>query len=529
NLTGHRDDDYLADGLQEEILNALARIRDLTVISRTSTAEYRSAARNVREIGTRLGVGSVLEGSVRRDGQTLRLTLQLIDARDDRHLLATNYDRDLGHILGLQTAVAREVAEALAATLSRYERGELDRVGTNNGDAYRSYLHAVALFRQTTDEDEDGLAAPVRLLGEATRLDPDYADAHALLSQAHTWRYFYAQHEEDARGARQAFERALGIDPELPEARLARGLYSLYVTHDADRALADLEPVAALRSNSAAVHSALGYALRRRGRMDEALPHFVRAWDLDPLNHAYDGAPITTLLGLRRYPEAIAQTRLHSARFPDNPEGDEARARLEAFLAGTTAPLAALLRDHADRLPPDDRLGLQAEIARAEGRYAEAARLFAQIPVRRHSVMTHRLAFLHWAAGDAARAATLFREVLALIEREHDVLGEDERAVLKAGTLSMLGDHPAALAAIDAACARMPEATDPVNGPRLSLARSIVLLRAGRADEAYAEVRRLERVPFGAPVDFFQDPDPLLLAVRDDPRYQTLLRHPPRL
>src|SRR5262249_42493600 len=143
NLSGHSDDNYLADGLQEEILNALARVRALNVISRTSVMQFRNAAHNVAEIAQRLNVGSILEGSIRRDQNTLRLTIQLIDARDDRHVLATNYDRDLSRILDLQSTVARQVADALTATLTKYEHGELDRVGTNNGDAYDHYLRAL--------------------------------------------------------------------------------------------------------------------------------------------------------------------------------------------------------------------------------------------------------------------------------------------------------------------------------------------------------------------------------------------------
>ncbi|MGH8674438.1 MAG: TIR domain-containing protein, partial [Burkholderiales bacterium] len=223
NLSGRAEDAYLADGLQEEILNALARLRDLKVISRTSVLEYRGKAHNVREIGQRLGVGTILEGSIRRDANTLRLTVQLIDASNDRHLLAANYDRDLARVLDLQSTVARLVADSLAATLTRYERGELDRVATNSGDAYDRYLRAVALFRRPAPNDEQGLVEPKRLLGEALRFDSDFADALSLLSQANTWTFFFSRRPEDGVAAVQPFERALAIDPQLPEAQLARG------------------------------------------------------------------------------------------------------------------------------------------------------------------------------------------------------------------------------------------------------------------------------------------------------------------
>ena len=529
NLTGRAEDQYLADGLQEEVLNALARLRGLRVISRTSVAEYRGHRGNVRDIGQRLGVRSVLEGSVRREGSRLRLTVQLVDAGDDRHLLAANYDRDVDHILGLQSTVAREVAEALAVTLSRYERGELDRVGTNSGDAYRRYLQAVAQFLQSTPSDPMGVVAPIQLLEEAIQLDPDYSDAHALLSQAYTWRFFHSHDPGDDQRARVAFERAFAIEPQLPDAMLARGLYEMYVAKDLERALADLQPVATLRPNSAAAQSALGYVLRRLGRMDEALQHFVRAWDLDPLNGAYDAAPLTTLLGLRRYPEAIEHVKLDRARFGDDSESYFIQARIEGFVQQSAGPLRAALQGHGGRLAPTERLAIEAEIARTERHYHDAGELWLRVPTERPATRPLRAGFLFWAAGETARAEPLFREALALAERGGDAGDLDQRAITMASAQSMLGRHAEALATIDAACAAMPETGDPVNGPMLSVMRSILLLRAGRRTEAYAEAERLLRVPFAASFDPFYDAEPLLLVVRDDPHYDALLRHPPRL
>ena len=530
NLSGRAEDAYLADGLQEEILNALARLRDLKVISRTSVMEYRGKTHNVREISQRLGVRSLLEGSIRRDGNTLRLTVQLIDTSDDRHLLAANYDRDLAHVLNLQSTVARQVAEALAATLSSYEKGELDRVGTNSGDAYNSYLRAVALYRRPVADDDAGLEEPKRLLEEALRFDPDYADALALLSQAYTWTYFYRPRPADGAAARQAFERALAIDPQLPEAQLARGLYAMYVTADLDQALADLAAVVRLRPNSAAAHSALGMALRRRGRMTESLVHAVRAWDLDPLNHAYDGSPIITLLGLRRYPEAIEQTTLYSKRFPNSPDGYLTRAHLESYLQHSVEPLRAALREHGNVFDPLYHKVIEAEIATAEGRYLDAVGLWRVVPSVDPLARGERLAFLYLAAGDTKRAQQNFHaaESAARTISPGEVLNGITLAQL-AMVQSMLGKHAAALATIDLARTQNPEARDAINGPSLSFTRSVILVRAGRSAEGYAEVARLLRVPFGAPVDFFDVADPVRLLLKDDPHYDELINHPPRL
>ena len=530
NLSGRAEDAYLADGLQEEILNALARLRDLKVISRTSVMEYRGKTHNVREISQRLGVRAILEGSIRRDGNTLRLTVQLIDTRDDHHLLAANYDRDLAHVLNLQSAVARQVAEALAATLSAYERGELDRVGTNSGDAYNRYLRAVALYRQPVPDDETGLVEPKQLLEEALRFDPDYADALALLSQADTWRYFYSPRLADGVAARQAFERALTIDPQLPEARLARGLYAMYVTADLDQALTDLAAVVRLRPNSAGAHSVLGLALRRRGRITESLAHAMRAWDLDPLNRAYDGPPITTLLGLRRYPEALEQTTLYSKRFPSSPDGYLARAHLEGYLQHSIEPLRAALREHGNLLDPLNQKVIELQIAMAEGRYLDAVQLLNGLPPQDLLERPELVGFLYLAAGDVARAQQSFRtaERAARAKSPGKVLDGTSLAQL-AMAQSMLGEHAAALASIELARTQSPEARDAINGPSLSFTRSIILVRAGRSAEGYAEVARLLRVPFGAPIDVIDFPDPVRLLLKDDPHYDELINHPPRL
>ncbi|HEY2676828.1 MAG TPA: TIR domain-containing protein [Steroidobacteraceae bacterium] len=530
NLTGHADDAYLADGLQEEILNALARLRELTVISRTSVMVFRHSADSAREIGRRLGVGSVLEGSIRRDANTLRLTIQLIDANDDRHVLAANYDRDLTKILGLQSAVARQVADALAATLSQYERGELDRVGTNSGDAYNRYLRAVALFRRSVPSDDSGLVEPIRLLEEAVHLDPDYADALALLSQAHTWNFQVNSQAADASRAKQAFQRSLEIDPDLAEARLARGLYEMYVGGDSEQALTDLDAVVRLRPSAAAAHAALGFALRRRSRFDEALEHQVRASNLDPFNEVYSTGPITTLMALRRYPEAIEQTKLLLTRLPDEPDGYLAPAAIEWQMKHDVEPLRALLREHSQVFDPNMRKAIEAAIARTEGRYMDAARLWQGIPGDDQLNRKLFIGSLYLKAGNRRGAEQAFRAV------EHDAGAQAQRAPLGPDQLqplalaqSMLGDHAAALATIERVRAMNPETRDAVNGPYASLLRSFILVRGGRAAEGYAEGDRLLHVPFGLPIDFIVDPEPVRPLLESDPRFKAMLKDPPRL
>ena len=526
NLSGRTEDAYLADGLQAEVLNTLARLRELSVISRTSTLEYRDKPLNVRDIGNRLGVGTILEGSIRRYGGKLRLAVQLVDSNSDRQLLAANYDRDVAHMLDLQSAVARQVADSLLATLSRSDRGELERVGTNNGDAYDLYLRAMAGYPLDHTDDDYDVRQPKRLLEQAVKLDPGYADAYAFLSMVNTTSYFHRRRPEDAVAARRAFERAFEIDPGLPEARLARGMYATIVALDPGQALDDLQAVVRSRPSSARAHLQLGLTLRRLGRMDEALGHFVRSWDLDPLHQggSLRVQPLITLLGLRRWPEAIEQTETLLRRFPDEASYYLWRAKIQSFAQHDAEPMRAALRDHGNECDAKERAVTGFEVAIAEGRYLDAIRL-QEIgwsyfpPVYRETYA----GVLYHIAGDERRA----RDSLRAAERHarQDSGAREELAISQ----SVLGEHAAALATIDAARARTPESRDAINGPEISFVRSVVLLRAGRSEEAYAEVNRLLRVPFGNPLWKFGGLNCVALLVKDDTHFDELLHRPPRL
>jgi TolB-like protein/Tfp pilus assembly protein PilF len=530
NLSGREADNYLADGLQEEILNALARVRALNVISRTSVMQFRDTAHAVPEIAQRLNVGSILEGSIRRDRNTLRLTVQLIDAHNDRHVLATNYDRDLSRILDLQSTVARQVADALAATLTQYEHGELDRVATNSGDAYDQYLRALARLQHEVPNDASGFAEPRRLLEAALRIDPDFTDALTLLSQTDTWAYFVGGHREDAVKAEQSLRRALALDPHFPDTLLARGLYALYVSHDLEQATNDLSAAVLLRPNSSRAHAALGFALRRRARWSEGLEHLSRAWDLDPLNVDYATAPFNTLVGLRRYPEAIEQANLFTKRDPTDARGYLGRATIEGYLQRSAAPLRAVLREHGRLLDPPDYAGVEAQIAAMEGRYPDAIAAAKKIPVNQPLWRNAIIGFWYLAAGDVQGAQQRFRDAARFGREKLKSEPDDAEALARFAVVeSMLGEHAAALATIDRARSLLSEAGDAVNGPPLSFTRSIILVRAGRSAEGYAEAARLLHVPYGSPAGYPDDKFPEVFVVKDDPHYDALIHHPPRL
>jgi tetratricopeptide (TPR) repeat protein len=252
----------------------------------------------------------------------------------------------------------------------------------------------------------------------------------------------------------------------------------------------------------------------------------VRSWDLDPLHQggSLRVQPLITLLGLRRWPEAIEQTEILLRRFPDEASYYLWRAKIQSFAQLDAEPMRAALRDHGNECDAKERAVTGFEVAIAEGRYLDAIRL-QEIgwsyfpPVYRETYA----GVLYYIAGDERRA----RNSLRAAER-HALQDSDAREEL-AISQSVLGEHAAALATIDAARARTPESRDAINGPEISFVRSVVLLRAGRSEEAYAEVNRLLRVPFGNPLWKFGGLNCVALLVKDDTHFDELLHRPPRL
>src|SRR5438477_836747 len=228
NLSDEKENAFFADGIQDELLSNLAKIKDLKVISRTSVMQYKSGiTRNLKEIAQQLGVGNVVEGSVRRAGNRVRVSVQLIDAQTDRHIWVQNYDRTLADSITLQDELATEIAGALSATLSPQEKARVEAKPTNNPAAYDAYLHGRAFgpsFDKSTAE------SAILSFQEAVKLDPSFTLAWARLSCAQS-EYYWLGHDPTPAGlaaAMNAADRALALDPNLPETHLALGYYRYY-------------------------------------------------------------------------------------------------------------------------------------------------------------------------------------------------------------------------------------------------------------------------------------------------------------
>ncbi len=307
NLSDEKENAYFADGIQDELLSNLSKIKDLKVISRTSVMQYKSGiARNLKEIAQQLGVSKVVEGSVRRSGNHVRVSVQLIDALTDRHLWAENYDRTLADSIAMQGELATEIAASVGATLTPQEKARVQGQPTNNADAYDAYLRGRAITLLAMSEREN-LERAVRSYEEAVKLDPNFALAWVYLSRVQSI-YYRNLDSSPARmaAAKDALDRALALDPNLPEAHLARGYYRFNVEHDLSGALSEFQKAEQGLPNNADVFTAIAMIQRRRGRSDEALEAARRAVTLDPRNRDACFFLATTYGSQRRFRESRA-------------------------------------------------------------------------------------------------------------------------------------------------------------------------------------------------------------------------------
>jgi TolB-like protein len=306
NLSEEKTNAFFADGMQDEILTNLARIADLKVISRTSVMQYKSGiARNLREIGQQLGVAHVVEGSVQRSGNRVRVNAQLVDVRTDRHLWGQTYDRDLADVFAIQSEIAKSIADQLEAKLSPAEKDAIERAPTSDITAFDLYTLAknLCLTAFGSSTTKANLLQAADLLNQAVARDPSFLQAYCLLAFAHDGVYFVGFDHTPARlaQAESAVQAASRLQPNAGETHLARAQNLYWGYLDYDGALAELEVAAQRLPNHPRVVELKGYIKRRQGRWDESIRDLNRAIELDPHNILTLQQTAQTHQGLRRY------------------------------------------------------------------------------------------------------------------------------------------------------------------------------------------------------------------------------------
>src|SRR5437764_4227192 len=344
NLSEEKANAYFADGIQDEILVRLAKIADLKVISRTSTRHYKSAPENLRAIGQELGVAHLLEGSVQRAANRVRVNAQLIDARTDAHLWAQTYDRDLADVFAIQGEIARAIAEQLQAKLSPNEKKAIEQPPTTDLAAFDLYSRAKSLLLKANFSVtyEPNVREAIELLDEAVKRDPSFFDAYCQLAYAHE--YLYGQTGSDHTPARLALAEAAvqvatRLRPAAAETHLARAQYLYYGLRDYAGALAQLEIARRALPNDPRLFELTGYILRRRGQQEEGLQNLQRAVELDPRNFDILQQIALSYQFVGRYADSIAALDRALAIAPDNVETRASRELDYIFWKADTRPL----------------------------------------------------------------------------------------------------------------------------------------------------------------------------------------------
>lgn len=521
---------FFADGVQEDILTNLSFIHGLRVVSRTSVMQYRGTIKPIRQIAQELGVAYVLEGSVRRSGNKVRVTGQLIHAATDEHVWAQAYDRDITDVFAIQSELAQSIAGALQAAISPEEKSLLDSKPTLVPAAYDLYLKARAAY------EANGFDFPKQIswLLDAVQLDPNFAQAWALLGADEAGAYF---NEVDwspgmLEKAKAAIDTAVRIAPNDPFVIEMQGDFYYYGFRDYASAAKLYSRLLELRPNSSEAIGSLGLIARRQGHWPDAVSNLRRALELDPHNGRYAASLAQHYFGMRQFDLAIAEQKRVAEIKGDDPLMSYLVAAGSYFITGSKDMVAVWLAHLTPGTENDPAvIETRKAWARLTGDYAEALRLDDQQPffdgydVPRWE-QDFNTACDHIGNGDLvtarARLARLLPQLKAtLVDQPKSstlwgVLGQTE---------AILGDRFGALAAAAKLTELLPESADAVAGPVNSLSRAEILAWAGEKDQAISEVARLLNTPYGEMVAPART-DPGLVPLRDDPRFQALLADP---
>jgi TolB-like protein len=538
-LSDNKSDTYFADGVQDEILNNLAKVAQLKVISRTSVMQYRAdGKRAMRQIADALGVANVVEGTVRRDGNRVRVNAELVDALSDNAVWADSYDRDISDIFAIQSEVALIIATKLSAALSPDEKKRIEEKPTQNIEAYEMYEHAK---KKLHDADTVAKGDPqplileaIQLLEQAVHLAPDFALVYSLEAHAHAAMYLKFDPTPERQGkADKAMERALSLKPDSPDIRLANAFH-LYRSHrNYDAAREQLEIAKPNLPNSAEADYLDALMTRRQGDFAKAIDLFNESIKLDPVNPLPLSDLAETLSNMRQFTAAEKAWDQLVTRFPDQ---KLANIRREYYTrVAKTGDYRAYRSGHESLAAsnPDDRslLTVRLNLAIYHREWQKAQDLLDQIkgpnavgefgysgspvPVGCHSIL---IAKLQGKDPNQDPSSALTRDLLS--QRVNNAPDKplllSELAVLDV----LLGEKVLAISEGERAVRLLPISKDAVDGPGAALNLAMVYAWAGKLDLAFDALERLAKIPYGFFYNYLEDPcwDPL----RSDSRFAKL-------
>jgi TolB-like protein/tetratricopeptide (TPR) repeat protein len=423
NLSRDPDNAYFAEGVQDEILTRLSKIADLKVISRTSTQRFKSAPQDLRQIAKQLGVMHVLEGSVQRSADQVRVNVQLVNAMTEAHLWGEIYDRKLTDIFAVESDIAKTIAETLRAKLTGAEAQAISRRPTQNTEAYELYLRGRYFWNKRTAAN---LKKAVEHFQQAIAKDPSYALAYAGLADAHALLPIYAATppRDDVRQALAAARKAVELDDTLAEAHTSLA-NALGADMQFAESIKEFQRAIALNPNYATAHQWYGEALQSNGQFDEAVAELKRAQELDPLSLIINASLGGTLVTAHRYDEAIDQ--LHKTIEMDPTFHFTHWILGDAFRRKGDLSQAIVEYEKAAQLDPDPVvLGILGHAYATAGRKEDARKILDKLIAlsEQHYVPAYPLAIIHLAVGDK-------NEALRWLEKSYQDRADDVRRFIK--------------------------------------------------------------------------------------------------
>jgi TolB-like protein/Tfp pilus assembly protein PilF len=532
NLSDDKENAYFADGIQDDVLTNLSKIGDLKVISRTSVMPYRGKTSNVREIGKALGVATILEGSVRRIGNRVRVNVQLINAENDEHMWAEDYDRDLTDVFAIQTDLAQKIASELRAKLSPSEKQQIERKPTENGEAYLAFVQAHNL--QNAHEDFEKLKQSEQLYERAIRLDPNFALAFARYSQLESWIvHTFERTPERREKARTLAERALQLQPDLPEAHLALGFSYYYGDDNYDAALEQFEIAQRGLPNESEGYLAIGAIQRRQGRWAESTANLEKATSLNPKDvwpaqnlvfnyqmlRNFDAANKTIDRALALNPTAFGPLEVKS-KLAIAQKGDFSVAE-KAFEVLKSIPMTN-----------EQKLKMasgRADVFLLERKYREGLQEAERLPD--HLLTSpealwgkyYVIGFARKALGDEAGARAAFLRAKSAAEEQLKKSPDSADAHIHlAKVLASLGEKDAALSEAQRAVELRPESKDAFDGPQIMEQVAQVHAIVGDHSRAIEILDGLLSRPSSVTVQSLKV-SPIWDPLRNDPQFQALL------
>jgi TolB-like protein/Tfp pilus assembly protein PilF len=551
NLSNEKENAYFAEGIQNEILTKLARVRDLKVISRTSTAKYQSKPDNLKTVAQELGVSTILEGTVQRAGDKVRVNVQLIDAHADTHVWAKSYDRDFKDVLAVETEVSQEIADALQANLSPSESSALTSTRTHDTEAYDLFLRGEYELHQA----ESSLAADAydradAFYRKALARDPNFAEAAAELARSRLSRHWFVSPLAPAEleEVKSLIDRALVVAPNSPEAHSALGLFFYWGHRQYEMALAEFNRTLELQPNSADARANCAYVYRRRGEWERSLADSQRAEELDPRD-----ARIPTNIGvsctaLRLWKDAeraelralaidphntLAALFLLSTRVNATGDVHSARRPIDGFPevmkgipGGASGPGGATGAGDISAV-----IGWPVYLDVIERRFTDAFQAVEKKVVNDDRAHLQQLAgrvALRVLAGEAESAKSMGEEALPLLEARFRERPDDTFAMTELSWVYLaLGRNADALRLARQAADTISIEKDALSGPNFQTGLAQIEARAGEPEEAVKRLRRLLSLPAGGEVSIARlKIDPAWDPIRNRPDFQQLLSGP---